>query len=114
MKFMDLAMGQQFELEGETYIRTGPLVASHAGSGKQRFMARYVMVKPSGTVASEAPHKPDMLSPDRVSSAFEDFHGQCLSILGQIEAELPPDRTGAIRTQLDQARRDFLDSLVDK
>lgn len=114
MKFVDLPMGQQFELEGEVYVRTGPLVASHAGSGKQRFMARYMVVRPTGEVAAETPRVPDMLSSETVNMAFEVFHGHCLSLLDQLEAELTPDRLGAIRMQLDQARRDFLDTLAGK
>lgn len=113
MKFVDLAMGQQFELEGEVYVRTGPLVASHAESGKQRFMARYMMVKPAGAVPAEAPSKPDLLSSDAVNRAFEIYHCHCLSILGQLETELPPDQPSSIRTQLDQARHAFLDTLAE-
>ncbi|PWB58352.1 MAG: hypothetical protein C3F18_02720 [Nitrosomonadales bacterium] len=114
MKFVDLAMGQQFELEGEVYVRTGPLVASHAGSGKQRFMARYMMVRPTGVAPAEGPRKPDLLSSDAVNSAFEIYHGHCLGILGQLRPELPPDRLSSILTQLDLARQAFLDALNEK
>ncbi len=114
MKFMDLDMGQQFELEGEIFVRTGPLVASHAESGKQRFMARYMMVKPVGTVPSEVARKQEMLSSDRVNRALENYHGHCLNLLRQLEAELTPDRLSSIRAQLDQARQAFLDSLNKK
>lgn len=113
MKFVDLAMGQQFELEDEVYVRSGPLLASHAESGKQRFMARYMMVRPVGTTPAEAPRKPHMLSSDAVSAAFEIYHCHCLSILGQVETALPPDQPGSIRTQLDQARHAFLDALAE-
>lgn len=114
MKFMDLAMGQQFELDGEMYVRTGPLVASHAESGKQRFMARYVMVKPSGVAPSEAPCKPHMLSTDTVHVAFKVFHDHCLNLLADLETDLPPDRLDIIRAQLDQARLSFLHTLSAK
>lgn len=114
MKFMDLAMGQNFELDGEIYVRSGPLLASHAESGKQRFMARYMMVKPVGELTSETPRKPDMVSSDSVKTAFAVFHDHCQSLLGQLEAELPPDRLSTIRVQLDQARHTFLNTLREK
>lgn len=114
MKFMDLDMGQQFELEGEIFVRTGPLVAVHAESGKQRFMARYLVVKPSGAAPNAAPRKPDMLSSDTVNKAFEIFHTQCQDILLQLEATLQPDRVNMIRAQLKQARQDFLEALNGK
>lgn len=111
MKFMDLAMGQQFELEGEIYVRTGPLVASHAENNKQRFMARYVMVKPVGEAMHAAPCTPDTLSSDKVSKAFENHHAQCLSVLAQLDAELPQERLAVLRRQIEQARFAFLDTL---
>lgn len=114
MKFFDLQIGQQFEMEGEVYTRTGPLVASHDASGRQRFMARYMVVRPLNSDTAEAPRKPDMYSSSHVNQAFEIFHGQCLSLLGQLEAELPSDRLGQIRAQLDQARRTFMDALDSK
>jgi hypothetical protein len=114
MKFVDLAMGQQFELEGEIYVRAGPLLAAHAESGKQRFMARYMMVRPAGAVPVEAPRTPEMFASDAVTGALEKYHGHCLDLIGQIEAEIPPDQLSSIRAQLDQARQDFLDSLHEK
>ena len=113
MKFVDLAMGQKFEMEGEIYARTGPLVASHGESGRQRFMARYMVVKPLDVVTAEAPRKPDLISSDRVNKAFGVFYGHCQLLLEQLEAELPPERLSLSRSKLDQARRDFLKTLVN-
>ncbi len=111
MKFVDLGMGQRFELEGEIYSRTGPLVASHAESGKQRFMARYMTVKPLGEQEASVPDNVCMLSSNKVSKAFENHHALCLGLLQQLDGDLPPGRTGAIRQQLEQARQTFLDTL---
>ncbi|MBZ0104811.1 MAG: hypothetical protein K8H84_04185 [Sulfuricella denitrificans] len=111
MKFMDLALGQKFELEGEIYVRTGPLVASHAENSKQRFMARYVSVTPLGESTSASPQPANTLSSGKVNIAFENYHAQCLGALEQLDAELPPDRLGALRKQIEQARQTFLDTL---
>lgn len=114
MKFVDLDIGQQFEMEGAVYTRTGPLVASHGESGRPRFMARYMVVKPLNAKTAEAPRKPEMYSSDHVNQAFETFYGQCQELLGQLEAELPSDRLSDIRAQLAQGHRAFLDTLADK
>ena len=114
MKFVDLAMGQQFELDGEVYVRSGPLVASHAGSGKQRFMARYMVIKPVGAVPAEVPRRPEILSTETVISAFDTFHGHCQDMLQQLEPMLQPDQLSAIRTQLEQERHVFLDTLSNQ
>jgi len=111
MKFMDLTMGQQFELDGEIYARTGPLVASHVESSKQRFMARYVTVKPVGEATQAAPRTPDTLSSDKVNMAFDYYHAQCLSALEPLDAELSSERVSIIRRQIEQARLVFLDTL---
>jgi len=106
-------MGQQFELEGEVYVRTGPLVASHAGNGKQRFMARYVVVKPVSVVeAGTLVQGARMVSSDAVSTTFETFHGRSLAALGQLEADLPAERLNAVYAEIAKARRGFLDTLA--
>src|SRR5690606_3785310 len=46
MKFSELPVGQHFEYEGERYLKSGPLVATHEASGQRRFMPRYGAVTP--------------------------------------------------------------------
>lgn len=108
MKFHELAIGQQFELEGETYVKSAPLVANHAKTGKQRFMARYVAVSIAGEVAPVvAVQREKMLRAETVISAFDEFYGHCLQGI----ENLPPEKQAAGREALAQARKEFLDSL---
>ena len=82
MKFHDLSIGQRFELDGEAYVKTSPVLAGKADGGGTRFMARYVMVKlldgeaPRAKVAQEK-----MLRAEAVLAAFEAYHARCRELV---------------------------------
>lgn len=44
MKFSLLAVGQQFEYQGETYIKSTPLIAHQVDTGEQRLIPRSAAV----------------------------------------------------------------------
>ena len=108
MKFHELPIGQQFEFEGEVYAKSAPLIASHAQSGKQKFMPRYALVRLAGETMPVAPvRKSGMIRIEAVDSAFEAFYARCLREL----ENLPIEKQGAARETLGEARKVFLDSL---
>lgn len=107
MKFHEIPIGQQFEFEDEVYVKTAPLVASHAQSGKQKFMARYVVVKLTGEITPVVVVQSKTIRIGAVVSAFDDFYEHCLQ---EIE-NLPAEKQGAARETLLEARKVFLDSL---
>jgi len=108
LKFHELPIGQQFEFEGETYAKSAPLIASHAQSGKQKFMPRYALVRLAGETLPVAPvKKGGMIRIEAVDSAFEAFYACCLQVL----EKLPVEKQGAVRDEFEQARKVFLDSL---
>ena len=110
MKFHDLPIGQQFELEGEIYVKTGPFVASHGVSGGQKFMARYAMVAPvGGSVASAPKDRARTIQASAAEAAFEGFYQRCAQVLADLD--LSDDRLEAARSQLADGRQAFLDSL---
>ena len=45
MKFAQLKVGDQFILDGETYIKSTPLIANNVATGQQKAVARYVNVQ---------------------------------------------------------------------
>ncbi len=45
MKFSQLKAGDHFILEGEAYIKSTPLIASHIETGKQKMVAKYINVE---------------------------------------------------------------------
>lgn len=108
LKFHELPIGQQFEFEGEIYAKSAPLVASHAQSGKQKFMPRYAVVRLAGETMPAAPvAKSGMIRAELVGSAFEEFYACCLAML----ENLPVEKQDAAREEFEQARKVFLDSL---
>ena len=108
MKFHELPVGQQFEFEGETYVKSAPLIASHVQSGKQKFMPRYAPVKLAGEAVPAAPvRKGGMIRAEAVILAFDEFYGHCLRVL----ENLPVEKQGAARETLGEAHKVFLDSL---
>lgn len=108
MKFHEIPIGQQFEFEGEPYVKSAPLIASHGQSGKQKFMPRYAVVRLAGDAVPAAPvQKGGMIHAEAVVLAFDEFYARCLQEL----ENLPVEKQGAALDQLGQARKVFLDSL---
>jgi len=54
MKFRLLAVGQQFEYQGETYIKSTPLIAHQVDTGEQRLIPFSATVVTAGTPAAPA------------------------------------------------------------
>ena len=104
MKFNEVAIGQQFEFDGEQYLKTGPLVASTVEGSKQKFMARYAVVRLLGEATPAAKEKDErQLRVGLVMAAFDTFYARCVPVL----QDLPQ----ASRNEVEQARKEFLDSL---
>jgi len=55
MKFQQLKIGQQFEYHGDFYVKSSPLVASHAETGEQKLIPRYaaIVVTDTSTTPNE-------------------------------------------------------------
>lgn len=108
MKFHEIPIGQQFEFEGEMYAKSAPLIASHAQSGKQKFMPRYAVVRLAGDVVPAASvQKGGMIHAEAVVLSFDEFYACCLREL----ENLPVEKQGAACETLVEARKVFLDSL---
>jgi len=110
MKFHDLEIGQRFELDGVTYVKTSPVLAGKADGGGSKFMARYVMVK---LLDGEAPRAKEVeekvLRAGEVLAAFEAYHARCLAALAQA---IPADRLQEIADILEGERQGFLDAVL--
>lgn len=85
MKFHDIAIGQRFELDGATYVKTSPMLASPTDGGASRFMARYVVVKLLDDAPASSRKTADRkLRMDDALAAFDVFYELC-------RKELAPD-----------------------
>lgn len=99
MKLQQLAIGDRFDYEGQTYVKTGPLTATTEAGGS-RIIPRYAVLAPAGSAAARAPMPSGQLDRPAVIAAFERF----AAIARQLA---PEDRQAA----LDDARRQFLADL---
>lgn len=108
MKFVQVTDGQQFEYEGESYTKKGPMMAVNS-KGNSKLLARSAVVKPlTGTTPdTTAPKKNPQLDMAQVTTALDIFYTICLDLLNDTDHV---DKNEA-RNKLALARQDFLDKL---
>lgn len=100
MKFYLVPVGQEFNYQGEAYIKTGPLTASPKTGGKDKLIPRSAMTAPVG---SHAPSEPDdsdkqYLSKDAVINTINNYHHYCLALLNELDKESSEN----VRKKLDE------------
>lgn len=88
MKFFQLPMGARFEYRGQTYTKSGPLVAIKEGTGGQQLMLRSAEVRldASGDEPSMPKASDTQVSLDTVRAAFETFFLGCEKLLNDAVA----------------------------
>lgn len=78
MKFHDIPVGQRFELDGATYVKTSPMLASAVDGGASRFMPRYALVRlPDDAAAPARKTVERLLRVDDALAAFDVFYELC-------------------------------------
>ncbi len=82
MKIHQLPIGARFELEGDEYVKTGPLVGTRSQDGRQRLIPRHVVLKPLDAVVAAPATKSATLARADVLAAFEAFAAECALIVG--------------------------------
>ncbi len=112
MKFYQLPIGSHFTYQGDTLLKTSPLVASLADTGQKKFMPRSAEVVPvaSEPVTAETP-APQLVDADQVQHAFEDFHAVCQQHLDSLAGDVAPEQLDDLRQELARARGRFLHRL---
>lgn len=105
LKFPRLPLGQRFEFRGELFIKTGPVVATHVETGRQKFMPRFAEVLPADAPSPDRPPPDAAPQVGRRSAiaACEVLYGEGLAILENLH--LPDDRIEELRQRLSAARR---------
>lgn len=108
-KFHLLAVGQHFEWEGKSYVKTTPLIASQVPEGGQKFMPRAALVKTVGAEAAAAPdiETPAQLDSTAVRSAIARYHQRCLQI-STASASQQGDVIARLQGELEQLYRELL------
>ena len=107
-KFHHLAIGQHFEWEGKSYIKSTPLIATQVPEGGQKFMPRAAIVKVLGIEAQEpVSEAPATLDSAIVRAALDRYHQRCMHIseacVGSEENTL-----SCIEKELEQIYRELL------
>ena len=108
MKFKLLSIGQKFEYEGETYVKTSPLIASNIKTSHNKMIPRYVsltLLDDTGT--REQQIKKDSVDSQEILDAFNVFYEQCIAALENNNALDP-----SIKKELDNARDIFVKHII--
>jgi len=115
MKFHDLAVGQHFELEGATYVKTSPVLASREDGRGNKFLARYVVVQPlDGSKQRPIEKAEKMLPSESVLAAFGAYYARCQEALKKLEGEIPADKLQEVGDMMDEERRSFLEVILKR
>lgn len=112
MKFQHLKIGQQFSYQGETYVKSTPLVASHAETGQQKLIPRYAEIQLLEDAPSPEPQPSSRsLSSSQVRAAFDQFHELCLTAIEDILPQGDEVTLQALQLRLSKARKQILQQL---
>ncbi len=108
MKFKLLSIGQSFEYEGETYVKTSPLIASNIKTGHNKMIPRYAtLILLDSTGSSQQQAKKSSLDPQEILNAFNIFYEKCIETLDDKKVLVP-----LIKDELDKARDEFTQHLL--
>ena len=84
MKFPQLPVGVQFELDGKTYTKTTPLIGTATDGSGQRMIPRYAVLRPIGEpVQAKAAAHAGQLDPDKVRLVFARFEADAVRLLDE-------------------------------
>ena len=111
MKFPQLPVGAQFELDGKTYTKTTPLIGTATDGSGQRMIPRYAVLRPIGEPVQATPAQhAGPLDPDKVRAAFATFEADAMRLLDEACGD-DAGRCDALKAALAEARQRFLDGL---
>jgi hypothetical protein len=81
MKIHQLPMGARFEYAGETYVKSGPLVAT--GPDGQRLIPKYAVLKVLDGYVPKSAVQAAPLTREAVLAAFAHYHATCATLIPQ-------------------------------
>ncbi len=115
MKFQYLKIGQQFRYQGETYVKTTPLVASHAESGANKLIPRYAEIELLATTNStEFPSPPRPRNQHQIHTILEHHHELCLGAIRDAFPQIDAAAMQPLETKLDALHTQLLQLLTSQ
>lgn len=108
MKFKLLSIGQKFEYEGESYVKTSPLIACNINTSHNKMIPRYAMLTlldDTGTKKQQI--KNETINSQKTLDAFNLFYEKCISTLEKNDVLVP-----LIKDEFDKAKDDFIKSFT--
>lgn len=116
MKFQHLSIGQEFEYQGEYYVKTTPLVANQKKTGKQKLIPRYTEIQTSDTPAPASSRvNQNSLSSDSVKATFEAYQASCFQSLDALVNKVDQATLEVTHQKIKSAGDQFLRELsLDK
>ena len=110
MKFKLLSIGQKFEYKGEIFVKTSPLVASNIKTAHNKMIPRYAALKlldETGSGKQQVLNEP--VNAQEILNEFNTFYARCIETLETNNVLIPK-----IKDELDKARDEFTQSLINK
>lgn len=104
MKFKLLTIGQKFEYEGESYVKTSPLIACNINTSHNKMIPRYAMLTlldDTGTKKQQITN--EIINSQEILDAFNLFYEKCISTLEKNDVLVP-----LIKDEFDKAKDDFI------
>ena len=112
MKFGVLKIGAMFSLDGDTYVKTSPMIGLNKSSGAQKFMRRSVEVEPRGAeLETEPAAKTRVLTRARVEKAFSEFYATCEQCLQVLASHADERSVVNMQKQLEKAKQKFIQKI---
>ena len=107
MKFKQLNIGQQFEYQGQTYIKTTPLIAKDIETGDQKLIPHYANLI-TDTPSTGSLHKTSpTLASERVTQAISLHKHEFSQVMETIKEKIDDDISILLNNKMEKAYRDL-------
>jgi hypothetical protein len=109
MKFGELKIGALFTYQGQTYIKSSPMIGRSETTGEQKFLRRSVEVQLSQSDTNVQPQvKKRTLTRADAVNAFEEFCRHCEQCLDTLASQAEESTVRSARESLTQAKQRYL------
>jgi hypothetical protein len=109
MKFGELKIGALFTYQGQTYIKSSPMIACSETTGEQKFLRQSAEVQLSQSATNVQPQvKKRALTHADTVNAFEEFYRHCEQCLDTLASQAEKSTARNARERLTQAKQRFL------